>query len=102
MEGRERAGWCLADGNARVGQIVRLYADVATVLVGDSTVQCPIRGKLLKHDPPAVGDFVEVGDANGVPVITAVLPRRSVLARRAAGTVPRRDVLIANVDRVMV
>jgi ribosome biogenesis GTPase len=81
---------------------VRLYADVATVQIGDSTVQFPIRGKLLKQNPPAVGDWVEVGEGNGVPVITAVLPRKSVLARRAAGTVPRQDVLIANVDRVIV
>ena len=85
-----------------MGQIVRLYADVATVQIGDNTVQCPIRGKLLKQNPPAVGDWVEVGEATGVPVITGVLPRKSVLARRAAGTVPRQDVLIANVDQVMV
>lgn len=88
--------------DARLGQIVRLYADVATVQVGDSAIQFPIRGNLLKSDPPAVGDWVEISEAKGVYVITAIRPRKSVLARRAAGTAPRRDVLVANVDQVMV
>jgi ribosome biogenesis GTPase len=35
-------------------------------------------------------------------VIAGVLPRRSVLARRAAGTRVKRQVLIANVDQVVV
>src|SRR5437879_4554818 len=84
------------------GQIVRLYADVATVQIGDRAVQCPIRGKLFKTDPPAVGDWVELDESHDPPVIAAVLPRKSVLARRAAGTVPRRHVLVANVDQVLV
>ncbi len=84
------------------GQIIRLYADVATVQAGDRTVQCAIRGKLFTDDPPAVGDWVEVSEAGRDPVITAVLPRKSVLARRAAGTTLKRQVLIANVDQVIV
>lgn len=92
-----------APGNpGNTGQIIRLYADVATVQLGDRTVQFPIRGKLFRQDPPAVGDWVEVSEARGVPVITAVLPRKSVLARREAGTTHRRSVLIANIDRVLV
>jgi ribosome biogenesis GTPase len=65
-------------------------------------VQCPIRGKLFKADPPAVGDWVVVDDAQGVPVIASVLPRKSVLARREPGPIPRQHVLIANIDLVMV
>jgi ribosome biogenesis GTPase len=92
----------LTGSGATTGQIVRLYADVATVQIGEGTVQCAIRGKLFKTDPPAVGDWVELDEAQDGPVIAGVLPRKSVLARRAAGTVPRRHVLVANVDQVIV
>jgi ribosome biogenesis GTPase / thiamine phosphate phosphatase len=84
------------------GQIIRLYADVATVQIGDEKVTIPIRGKLFKEDPPAVGDRVELQGKKDHYVIAAVLPRRSVLARRAAGTRLKRQVLIANVDQVVV
>ncbi len=92
----------MAETATRLGQITRLYADVATVQVEDRSIQYPIRGKLFKSEPPAVGDWVEISEAQGAPVITAIRPRKSVLARRAAGTVPKRDVLVANVDQVMV
>ncbi|HEY0069100.1 MAG TPA: ribosome small subunit-dependent GTPase A [Chloroflexia bacterium] len=85
-----------------IGQIIRLYADVATVQIGDEKVTIPIRGKLFKEDPPAVGDRVELQGKKDHYVIAAVLPRRSVLARRAAGTRLKRQVLIANVDQVVV
>lgn len=84
------------------GQIIRLYADVATVQISDEKVTIPIRGKLFKEDPPAVGDWVELQGKKEHYVIAAVLPRRSVLARRAAGTRVKRQVLIANVDQVVV
>lgn len=84
------------------GQIIRLYADVATVQIGDEKATIPIRGKLFKEDPPAVGDWVELQGKKDHYVIAAVLPRQSVLARRAAGTRLKRQVLIANVDQVVV
>ena len=85
-----------------VGQIIRLYADVATLQIGDRTVQFPLRGKLFTENPPAVGDWVTIEERRGVPAIASVLPRRSVLARRAAGPVLKRHVLIANVDQVVI
>lgn len=86
------------------GRIIRLYADVATVQMGDGEekVTIPIRGKLFKEDPPAVGDWVALGTVRDNYTIEAVLPRKSVLARRAAGTRLKRQVLIANVDQVVV
>ncbi len=84
------------------GQIIRLYADVATVQMGDEKVTIPIRGKLFKENPPAVGDWVELQQVRDHYVITSVLPRESVLARRAAGTRLKRQVLIANVEQVVV
>lgn len=84
------------------GQIIRLYADVATVQTGDRTVECAIRGKLFTADPPAVGDFVRIELVGNGFVIAQVLPRRTVLARRAAGTTVRKQVLIANIDQVVI
>ncbi len=86
-----------------IGQIVRLYSDVATVQTEDGTLlQAPIRGRLFTDNPPAVGDWITLEEKRGVPAIVSIQPRRSALARRAAGTVLKRQVLIANVDQVLV
>lgn len=54
-------------------------------------------------DPVAIGDVVRVLDAgDGTGVITAVQPRRSKLARRAAGPRPIEQVIVANVDQVVI
>lgn len=84
------------------GQIIRLYADVATVQLPGMAVEGNLRANLFRDDPPAVGDWVTVEKRGETYFITKVLPRKSVLARRAAGKTVRRQVLIANVDRVMV
>ena len=83
------------------GQIIRLYADVATVQVGDSRVECAIRGKLFKADPPAVGDYVTLEESGDGYVISGLLPRKSELKRRAAGSTVKSQVLMANIDQVM-
>jgi ribosome biogenesis GTPase len=49
-----------------------------------------------------VGDFVKVERAGGRDIITEVLPRKSALVRRAAGTTVKRQVMIANIDQVVV
>lgn len=53
---------------------------------------------------PAVGDFVMVEHAGeeGYAVIHAVLPRKSVFTRRAAGTANREQVVAANIDTVFI
>ena len=87
------------------GQIIRLYADVATVQLGDSPVECAIRGKLFKSDPPAVGDYVALEETGDGYVISELLPRKSELKRRAAGSSSghgaKSQVLMANIDQVM-
>jgi ribosome biogenesis GTPase / thiamine phosphate phosphatase len=83
-------------------QIVRLYADVATVQVGAEMVECTIRGRLFTDDPPAVGDYVIIEQVGEGWAIKGIVPRKSVLARRAAGSHMRKQVLIANIDQVIV
>ena len=88
------------------GQIVRLYAEVATVQLGEGAggdeAEAVIRAKLYRADPPAVGDYVKVERAGGRYVITEILPRKSALVRRAAGTTVKKQVMIANIDQVVV
>ena len=98
---------CVGDQDCRDmtesdGQIIRLYADVATVQLPGRAVEGTLRANLFRDDPPAVGDWVTVEKRGETYFITKVLPRKSVLARRAAGKTVRRQVLIANVDRVLV
>lgn len=83
------------------GQIIRLYADVATVQMGDKKVECAIRGRLFKADPPAVGDYVALEENGDDYVISGLLPRKSELKRRAAGSTVKSQVLMANIDQVM-
>lgn len=50
---------------------------------------------------PAVGDFVRISTASP-PCIEQVLPRRSTLARSAAGERHQRQIIATNIDTVMV
>src|ERR1044071_75459 len=53
-----------------------------------------------RSDLPAVGDFVyvRVSDSDGPLVIEAVLPRKTILIRRAAGERPDDQIIAANID----
>ncbi len=55
-------------------------------------------------DLPAVGDWVaaRVFSSDGLAVVDAVLPRRTALARRAAGRRDEAQLLAANVDLLLV
>jgi ribosome biogenesis GTPase len=57
-----------------------------------------------RRDLPAVGDWVAVAPrpAEGRATIVAVLPRRTVLERKAAGRAVEAQVLAANLDLVFV
>lgn len=48
---------------------------------------------------PAVGDWTSVKRADGGHlIIHGVLPRRSVISRKAAGSQPREQIVAANID----
>ena len=53
-------------------------------------------------DVPAVGDWVVVDASADTPVIRAVLPRRTTIARKAPGRETLPQVIAANVDVVLV
>lgn len=54
----------------------------------------------LRAAPPVVGDWVALGrrEPDGAPVVQAILPRRSLLRRKAAGEAVEAQPLAANVD----
>lgn len=84
---------------ARAGGTFRVHAE-------GREVTAILRGK-LKHkddDRVVVGDVVELDlDGEGNGAITGIQARRSVLARRAAGTgAGRAQPIAANVDQVLV
>jgi ribosome biogenesis GTPase / thiamine phosphate phosphatase len=117
--------------DARTGMVVRKNRGQYLVQVNDDPINgripCGISSRLRKTliyptaaptslhhrvqrvddievvDPIAVGDrvaFLTAGDGSGI--IHAVLPRKSRLSRRAAGTIPLEQVLVANVDQVVI
>lgn len=55
-------------------------------------------------DYPAVGDFVMLDGVNGIgqAVIHALLPRKSMFVRKAAGTSNSEQIVAANVDLVFI
>lgn len=55
-----------------------------------------------REDLPATGDWVAVDEGDGTTSIHAVLPRRSLFRRKAAGDATEAQVLAANVDVALV
>ncbi|HMQ30158.1 MAG TPA: ribosome small subunit-dependent GTPase A [Chloroflexaceae bacterium] len=90
------------------GTVLRAQSGFFWVQTEAGLVECRLRGKLKRErlgtDIAVIGDEVEislVGPAEGA--VEAVLPRRSKLARRAAGArgAYKEDVLVANLDQVL-
>jgi ribosome biogenesis GTPase / thiamine phosphate phosphatase len=90
----------------RVGRVIAQHRNGYLVHDGFEEFRAQPAPRFLKRtvaaaDRPAVGDFVELSTATP-PVIDAVLPRRSTLARAAAGERHVRQVIASNVDTVFV
>src|SRR4029453_5821421 len=90
------------------GTVLRAQSGFFWVRTDDGMLECTLRGRLKKErqssDIAVIGDVVEVARVSPTTgAIEAVLPRRSKLARRAAGTkgVWKEDVLVANLDQAV-
>jgi ribosome biogenesis GTPase len=90
------------------GTVLRAQSGFFWVQADAGLLECTLRGRLKKDrqasDIAVIGDVVEIAQtAPQHGVIEAVLPRRTKLARRAAGTKGawKEDVLVANVDQVL-
>jgi ribosome biogenesis GTPase len=91
-----------------IGTVLRAQSGFFWVQTVDGVVECKLRGRLkrdrLDTDIAVIGDQVEISVVSpGQGAVEAVRPRRTRLARRAAGSrgAYKEDVLVANVDQVL-
>lgn len=92
-----------------LGTVVKTQSGFFWVrLEGGDTLRCTLRGRLKKQrvasDIATIGDQVRITPTiPGEGAIEEVLPRRSKLARRAAGAkgIWKEDVLVANLDQLV-
>jgi len=59
-------------------------------------------GRLRRHERPVVGDWVLVADDPSRATIHTILERRTIFARRAAGTTGDTQLLAVNIDVVFI
>jgi ribosome biogenesis GTPase / thiamine phosphate phosphatase len=88
----------------RAARVVVEHRGAYQLIADDGPCAAEVTGRLRhealdKRDLPAVGDWVVV-DANGR--VDAVLPRKNVFVRKAAGARTEPQVIAANVDTVFV
>ena len=90
------------DDDAVAYRVLRVTAEGCNL--GGPEGSCPARipKKLRTKSPPVVGDWVLTRLARGEQVVRTVLPRRTSITRRAAGSEHRGQVLAANVDTVLI
>ena len=90
------------------GTVLRAQSGFFWVQTDAGLLECTLRGRLKKErqssDIAVIGDLVDVKQVSpSTGAIESVEPRRTKLARRAAGTkgIWSEDVLIANLDQVL-
>lgn len=91
-----------------IGTVVKAQSGFFWVVTDEGTLRCTLRGRLKKSRVPSdiatLGDRVRVTPTiPGEGAVEEVLPRRSKLARRAAGSkgVWREDILVANLNQLV-
>lgn len=100
-----RIGWRGTLPSGRVARVVAQHRAGYEVHDGAKVFPARVAGTFLKRgvDPlerPAVGDFVHLAASDDE--IVAVLPRRSLLTRAAAGERYARQAIASNIDTVLV
>src|SRR5262245_15508486 len=92
-----------------VCRIIAEYRDAYRISTSSGERNGVLAGRLRheavrRSDLPAVGDFVmaRLPDGDGPVVVESVLPRKTVLIRRAAGERPDDQIIAANIDVVFV
>lgn len=90
------------------GTVIKAQSGFFWVRTDEGVLRCTLRGRLKKSrmasDIATLGDQVVVLPTTpGEGAVEEVLPRRSKLARRAAGSkgIWKEDVIVANLDQVL-
>lgn len=86
------------------------HKNLYKVITETGEISAEISGKLAfdvqdKSGYPTVGDWVMVDrtlDTSGHAIISAILQRRSILERKAAGTALERQLIAANIDTIFI
>ena len=92
----------------RIGRVLSQEKGLYRIVTEDGEHRAEVSGKFrfraeTAADYPAVGDYVAAEDnPGGNAIIQAVLPRKSVFLRKAAGTGNQEQVVAANVDTVFI
>lgn len=112
--------------NTNQGTVFKKTLGQYFVKVDDHVVTCTLSSTLRKHfiyptadpasirphvvavkdiktvDPVAIGDLVGFADSgDGTGMINEIFPRKSKLTRRAPGSKPLEQVIVANVDQIV-
>jgi ribosome biogenesis GTPase / thiamine phosphate phosphatase len=104
-EGRQAEAAALGCGGLGIRRVISQGRGLYTLTDGESTRQASVSGAfgyraVLPSDYPVTGDFVACREEGDAWVIEALLPRGSLLARKAAGSKEEKQALAANVDEV--
>ncbi len=87
-----------------IGRVIAEHKDRYTIRAATNELDCELIGNLRftavsKHDLPAVGDWVAFSEYDaGKGLIHAILPRYSLLERKAAGKRTQTQIIAANID----
>lgn len=87
-----------------IGRVIQEHKDRYTVKTESEDFECELIGNLRysvndKSELPAVGDWVAISEYDeGKALIHAVLPRHSVLERKAVGSSGQTQIIAANID----
>ena len=88
------------------GRVITVKGHRYTVISQHAELDCELSGKLLfGSDPeglPKVGDWVTFLDYGDTGIITMVLQRRNMLARRKPGNSSERQILATNIDAALI
>ena len=96
------------------GRVVEEHKQFYKVVCPEGVVLAKARGRMVaeavtRQDLPSVGDFVLLRGAGaatdpgtGVRLIERILPRKSVMRRKAPGSANEEQVIAANVDVVFI
>ncbi len=93
-----------------IARVTEQHRDLYKVVGEAGEYAAAVSGKLAYNaadniDFPAVGDWVMTdrqGDSAGTAIIHHILTRRSLLARKAAGTAAATQLIAANLDTVFI
>ena len=88
-----------------VGRVVTAYMGQARVATEEGEIECtyaPGIGAPGHEDGVCVGDWVRLEPIPGGVRVAEILPRKTVLTRRAAGPVDMEQRIAANIDRFVI